>query len=327
VKINHLFKFLFSFLVIFALAAVAFYYWASSTNHPVEDYSQLIENKYPKAISNDSIHSLITYNIGYLSGMTNNRAVDKTKELFDDNLKRVYNQLEKYNPDFIFFQEIDYHSNRSYYVNQQEELQKLGFNYVFQAVNWDVNYLPFPYFPPSAHFGEIYSGQSIFSKYPLANPERNVLERVADNPFYRDAFYLDRLAQVSKTIINGKTIVLINLHLEAYDRATRGKQTDHIVELYSKYKDQFPVLLAGDFNSDIVFENATIKRIFDIPGIGSAQFFKENKDKTYPSANPQVRLDYIFFNTQFIEVLNSETLTSFGESSDHLPVLLQFKLK
>lgn len=326
-KINLLFKSVYSFLAIVVLAALIFYYWASSSNHLEEDYSLLIENNYPESIGSDSIYSLITYNIGYLSGMTNNRAVTKTRELFDGNLNRAYNQFERYAPDFIFFQEIDYHSNRSYYVNQQEELQKLGYNYVFQAVNWDVNYLPFPYFPPSAHYGEIYSGQSIFSKYPLSYPERIVLKRVADNPFYRDAFYLDRLAQVSKTIINGKTIVLINLHLEAFDKTTREIQTKHVVELYNMFKDRFPVLLAGDFNSDISFENAAINNILEIPGIASANFFKENKGKTFPSANPQVRLDYIFFNTKFIEMTTSEILTSFSESSDHLPVLLEFKLK
>ena len=93
-KINHLIKFIISFLAIFALAALTFYYWASSTNHPQEDYSQLLENNYPETVGNDSIYSLITYNIGYLSGMTNNRAVKKTKELFDDNLTRVYRQFQ-----------------------------------------------------------------------------------------------------------------------------------------------------------------------------------------------------------------------------------------
>ena len=240
-KINRLLKFIFSFSAIVALSALTFYYWASTPNHPQEDYSQLIENNYPETMDDDSIYSLITYNIGYLSGMTNNRAVKKTKELFDDNLTRVYKQFKKYDPDFICFQEIDYYSNRSYYINQQDELQKLGYKYIYQAVNWDVNYLPFPYFPPSAHHGEIYSGQSILSKYPLKDPQRIVLERVADNPFYRDAFYLDRLAQVSKTIIDGKTIVLINLHLEAFDKPTRDKQAEYIVifTLNTKINSQY----------------------------------------------------------------------------------------
>ena len=326
-KINHLFKFILYFLVLLTLSTITFYYWASSSNHPEENYSQLIENNYPQTLDKDSIYSLITYNIGYLSGMTNNRAVAKTKQLFDDNLAKVYNQLGKYDPDFICFQEIDFYGKRSYFVNQQDELQKLGYNYIFQAVNWDVNYLPFPYFPPSAHHGEIYSGQSIFSKYPLSDPERIVLDRVANSPFYVDAFYLDRLAQLSKTIINDKIIIIINLHLEAFDKATRDKQADFIVKLYNKYKDQHPVLLVGDFNSDIAYENAAINKIREIPGIGNAHFFEGNKEKTFPSASPQKRLDYIFYNTKFIELINAEILTSFGESSDHLPLLMDFKLK
>ncbi|RLD24593.1 MAG: endonuclease/exonuclease/phosphatase [Bacteroidetes bacterium] len=324
---KNLFKYVILSLAFLIVAMLTFYFWASSTNHPEEDYSKLITNDYPENIDTDSVHSLITYNIGYLSGMTNNRAVEKSEKLFDDNLTRVYSQFEKYNADIICFQEIDYHSKRSYYVNQQDELQELGYNYIFQAVNWDVNYLPFPYYPLSAHHGEIYSGQSIFSKYSLVNPERIILERVASNPFYRDAFYLDRLAQVVKTTINNKTIVLINLHLEAFDKATRTKQVRYIAEIYNRYKDLFPVLMAGDFNSDIEFDKAAIKTILEIPGIASAHFNEDNKEKTFPSVNPQVRLDYIFYNTMFIEPLNSEILTSFGESSDHLPVLFEFKLK
>ena len=44
------------------------------------------------------------------------------------------------------------------------------------------------------HFGSMLSGQSILSKYPLKDHQRIILERVKDNPFYRDALYLERLA-------------------------------------------------------------------------------------------------------------------------------------
>ena len=56
--------------------------------------------------------------------------------------------------------------------------------------------MPFPYGLPSVNFGKVVSGQSILSKYSLSDYSRIVLERVEDNPFYRDAFYLDRLVQV-----------------------------------------------------------------------------------------------------------------------------------
>ena len=238
--------------------------------------------------------------------------------------KGFLDMLDTLDADIICLQEIDFHSQRSYYVNQQDELQKLGYNYIFQAVNWDVNYLPFPYYPPSAHFGEVYSGQSILSKYKLEDVERIVLDRVGDSPFYRDAFYLDRLAQVSKTIIGGKTVVLINVHFEAFDATTRTKHAKRIVKLYNEFAIDYPVLLVGDFNSDIRFENAAIQLIMDIPGIKSAG---PDKGNTYPSLNPKVRIDHIFYNEEFIELKNAAVLNSFAEASDHLPVQMEFKLK
>ncbi|MCF6352781.1 MAG: endonuclease/exonuclease/phosphatase family protein [Cyclobacteriaceae bacterium] len=311
-------------IAIILLSFIVFYFWASSSNYSKEEYSQLIKNDYPEIIDKDSVYNIITYNIGYLSGMTNNLPVAKTKLLFNNNLIKVYQEFDRIKADIICFQEVDYHSKRSYYVNQQQEIQKIGYNYVFQAVNWDLKYLPYPYFPIKFQFGEMLSGQSILSKYPLADAERIVLSRVANSPFYRNAFYLDRLAQVCKIVINGKTVVLINVHLEAFDEITKTNHANYIVELYSTYKDRFPVLLTGDFNSDIAYGNAAIKTILGISGIKSAVNIHK---KTFPSVFPTKRLDYIFYNEKFIELKSAKILTSFGDASDHLPVMMEFKLK
>jgi endonuclease/exonuclease/phosphatase family metal-dependent hydrolase len=322
--IPKLFRTAMAILTAMVVALVVFYFWASSANHKAKDYAQLITNNYPFTEKNDSLYSIITYNIGYLSGLTNNLPATTTKTFFTDNLTSVYNEFDKLKADIICFQEIDYHSKRSFYINQQEELQKLGYNYVFKAVNWDKKYLPFPYFPLSAHYGEIYSGQAVFSKYPLRETERIVLARVTTSPFYRAAFYIDRLALVCKTTIAGKPVVIINVHLEAFDYPTRFKQVKHVIEIYNRYQDKFPVLLVGDFNSDLTFNNPAIQMIFDLPGIKSAT---HDQEKTFPSVSPVKKLDYIFYNEKFIEFKSSQVLTSFGQASDHLPVLLEFKIK
>ncbi len=321
---NKFVKIILSIIATFLVIAITFFFWASSSNHTKDEYSQLIKNNYLTTAVNDSVFSIITYNIGYLSGLTNNLPIAKTKKLFDGNLALVYQKLEQINADIICFQEIDYYAKRSYYVNQQNELQKLGYNYIFQAVNWDVNYLPFPYFPPSAHHGLVYSGQSIFSKQPLINNERIVLARVENSPFYRDAFYLDRLAQVSKTTLNGKDVILINVHFEAWDVPTRTKHANYIATLYNQYKDNYPVLILGDFNSDRAYTNAAIQIIIDLPGIKNAVNLEE---KTYLSITPTDRLDYIFYNEKFIELKSSKILTEFEDASDHLPVMMEFRLK
>ncbi len=313
-------------LIAFTITSIIFFFWASSPNFSEEDYSKLITNNYDQQIDNDSIYSIVTYNIGYLSGMTNNKAVEKPKSLFDDNLKKVKGLFNSLDVDIIALQEIDYVSARSYRVNQQNELAKLGYNYVAQAINWDETYVPFPYWPPSMHFGEMLSGQSIISKYPLENHERIVLERVKNSPFYRDALYLERLAQVVKTKIEDKTVVLINIHLEAFDKPTRVNQLNYVLDLFKKYAAEHPTILLGDFNSEARDKDATIQKLLSMPEVGNAAFDKNNISNTFNTKDPYKRIDYIFYTKNSIEYIDGKVLTEFGEASDHLPVYMEFGL-
>jgi len=259
--------------------------------------------------------------------MTNNLAVESPKELFEGNLEIVTSEVKKLNPDIIAFQEIDFDASRSYHVNQEEEISKLGFNYRAQTINWDKRYLPFPYWPISMHYGKVVSGQSIISKYPLKEQQRIVLQRVADAPFHRDAFYLERLAQVVKVVLNGKEVVLINVHLEAFEAATRAKQLEEVLEIFNKYKDRYPTILLGDFNSKARDENAVIQKIFAMKDVGNAAFDMNNLGNTFNSKDPFERIDYIFYTKNSIEYISGKVLNQFGQASDHLPVEMKFKLR
>lgn len=320
-------KIVFRIFLILIVAFAIFFFWASSPTLDENEYSKLITNEYKNTVDNDSIFSIVTYNIGYLSGMTNNRPVPKPKELFDVNLKKVLTETEKVNPDIIAFQEIDYKASRSYNVNQQNEIAKLGFNYVAEAVNWDETYVPFPYWPPTMHFGKVVSGQSIISKYPLKEHQRIVLERVADAPFYRDALYIDRLAQIVKVTLNGQDVVLINVHLEAFDKPTRVNQLNAVLEIFNKYKTDYPTILLGDFNSRARDKDAIIQKMFSMNDVGNAAFKTDNITNTFDSKNPSERIDYIFYTKNSINYISGKVLTAFGEASDHLPVEMSFKLK
>ena len=316
-----------SYLIIGLMVfGVIFFFWASSPNYSLNDYSKLIINNHPVKFNKDSVYSIITYNIGYLSGMTNNKAIAKPKDLFDKNLEKVKKEFRLLNSDFIAFQEIDYASARSYKVNQQNEIAELGYNFLAQAINWDKTYVPFPYWPPSMHFGRMLSGQSILSKYPLKNHQRIVLERVKNNPFYRDALYLERLAQVVTVTIENKDVIIINVHLESYDKPTRERQLDVVIDLFNKYKNDYPTILLGDFNSDIKYENPAINKILTLNNIGNAAF-ESSYDFSFSSANPFKRIDYIFYSKNSIELIESRVLKQFGEASDHLPIEMKFRLK
>lgn len=316
------------FLLLLIIAFFVFFFWASSATLKKDEYAKLIKNNHPTSITNDSIFSIVTYNIGYLSGMTNNLPIPKPKELFEENLQKVIAKTKKNNPDIIAFQEIDYNASRSYGVNQEEEIAKLGYNYIAKGVNWDERYVPFPYWPPSMHFGKVVSGQSIVSKYELKEYERIVLDRVADAPFYRDALYLDRLAQVCKVMLNGKEVVLINVHLEAFDKPTRIKQFRFVVDkLFNKYKNKYPTILLGDFNSPARNKEAIVNELFSLEDVGNAAFNVENPSNTFNTKNPFERIDYIFYTKNSIEYINGRVLNEFEQASDHLPILMRFKLK
>ena len=314
-------------LVLLSVLFVVFFFWASSSTMDEKEYSKLIENNYPESVDKDSIYSIVTYNVGYLSGMTNNLPIAKPKELFEDNLKKVEKELEKVNPDIIAFQEIDYNASRSYEVNQEEEFSKLGYNYIARGVNWDERYLPYPYWPPSMHFGKVVSGQSILSKYKLKDYERIVLERVPDSPFYRDALYLDRLIQVVKVVLEGKEVVVINIHLEAFDKPTRVRQFNYVLNIFKRYKEKYPTILLGDFNSKARDQEAIIQKMFKIEGVGNAAFNIQNPENTFDTKDLYERIDYVFYTEKSIEYIEGNVLKAFGQASDHLPIEMKFKLK
>lgn len=325
---NRFLKFLFRFFLLLIIISIGFFFWASSATLDKNEYAKLTTNKSINNTTNsDSIYSIVTYNIGYLSGLTNSKPIEKSKKLFDDNLHKVLIETTRIQPDIIAFQEIDYDASRSYNINQQNEIAKLGYSYIAESVNWDETYIPFPYWPPSTHFGKVVSGQSILSKYPIKEHERIVLDRDKNLPFYRSALYLDRLAQVVKIELEGKEVVVINVHLEAFDKSTRVKQFNFVVDLFNKYRKTNPTILLGDFNSETRNQNAIIHTLLNTKDVGCAGFSKENPENTYNTKEPSKRIDYIFYSKKSIKSINGKVLTSFGQASDHYPLLMRFRLK
>ena len=323
-----IFKYLLYIFVILIVFIFIFFFWASSSSLNKNQYKELIDVNKFQPQEKDSVFTIVTYNIGYLSGLTNNKAIEKPKSLFDENLKKVLFQTEKANPDIIAFQEIDYNSSRSFNTNQEEEIANLGYNFRARSINWDERYLPFPYWPINMHFGKVISGQSIISKYPLRDHKRIVLDRVDDAPFYRDAFYLDRLVQVVKVNLDNKDVIVINVHLEAFDKPTRVKQFNRVLSIFNDYRNEYPTILLGDFNSKARDESAIIQNIFNLNDeIGNAAFNEENPTNSFDSKNPSKRIDYIFYTKNTIKYISGKVLNEFEQASDHLPILMKFKLK
>ena len=328
-------KIVFTIALFFSLFFIVFFIWASGSSVPVKEYSGYLKQNSDKSQALSDTFSLITYNIGYLSGMTNNLAVERSEDLFTENMISLQSFLKEREADIVLFQEIDFDSKRSFQVNQFEEIARgIGFSQGAYAVNWDKKYVPFPYWPVSTHFGEILSGQAVITNSHLLSNERLVLPRSIENSFLYNAFYLDRLAQIVWLKFENDSLLLINVHFEAWDVATREKQAKIVIDLFDRYADNYPVILAGDFNSippynqDAVAEN-TIRLIVEHPLISSAinalRYDKSpNSYFTFNSESPYEKIDYIFYNHKYLQCIDSQVLYPEKIISDHLPMEAMF---
>jgi len=314
-------------IILFVIIVIVFYFWAK--RETVNDKLSVVSYADPLKGKNERVISVMTYNIGYLSGMNNNLAVASQKEFFTRNLEKLVYHLGQIPIDILALQEIDYGSKRSFRVDQHDTIAKLFFPYSLKAINWDKQYVPFPYWPPSVHFGKVLSGQSIMSSWELSNPERIVLKEVDSTPFYYKAFYLDRLL-VSVVVQHPELDFLImNVHAEAFDQATREEQIMKIYQIFKEKRVHYPVILMGDFNSSPGSGEKAIHLFLDDPDIGcaAASAGKVAYPPTFSSENPVERIDYIFYTKDCFEEIESKVLTDFGTISDHLPVYIRLKIK
>ena len=322
---------LFSSILLFA---IAFFFWGSSGWVDPEDYDQIITYS-AEAPLKDTL-TVMTYNLGYLSGMTNNLPLERSDSLFSINMFHTKMFLKDRSTDIIGFQEIDFDSDRS---KNQNQLDTFGISQVYHqgyaSVNWDKRYVPFPYWPVDLHFGKMKSGQALLSKYPIENTESVILERPIEAPFYYRAFYLDRLVQIADVRIGKITVKLLNVHLESFYPETRGRQAHVVKGLFEKYSGEMPVLLIGDFNSEAPWANEAdeaMRTILSADYISSAvdqeQYESDLENLfTFSSGDPHKKIDFILYNCNFIKKIDSYVVSAVGEISDHLPVVMRFVFK
>lgn len=332
-------------LLVLLLGFVAFFFWASSGTLSEDELATTTTYAAEPTSPRDTL-TVMTYNIGYLSGMTNNEPVERSRSLYDDNMDAATDVLRGSDPDIIGFQEIDFGAARSFDVHQLDTLAtRLGYAASATAVNWDERYLPYPYhWNPKFHFGRVLSGQAVLSRYPMLDHERIELARTS-RPFWTDAFYIDRLAQVVHLDVDGDTLTVINVHLEAFETATREEQAREVRDLAARFADR-PLLLIGDINSvppgaldalpsedrTAFADDETFRALLDdlplqaaLPD--SAYDAPIAEIGTFPADGPTRPIDHIFYTPDHIEALSASVLETPDPPSDHRPVVMQFVLR
>lgn len=262
-----------------------------------------------------------------------------------ENIQGIQKEIQKESPDVAFLQEVDISSKRSYKINEVKYLadSMKGYQSAF-ATNFKVAYDPYP-IPP---MGKIYSGIQTLSALPVRSAVRVQLPCPFKWPVRLGN--LKRCLLVTRIPLEGsdKELVLVNLHLEAYDSG-EGKvaQTRMLRKvLDDEVKKGNYVIAGGDFNQ--VFSNTDMSRYKQYPDtwapgdIDVADFsgYQLIQDSTIPTCRSLDKVLYGADTTNFqwyvldgfivsgnVEV-NSVTTQDLGfRYTDHNPVILSAVLK
>lgn len=300
----------------------------------------------------DSTYTFLIWNVGY-------GGLGKEVDFFYDGGKMVTSPKEhvlKNNEgmvkffeqnrdvDFIMLQEVDRNSKRSWHIDQAAEFAAAlpGHNYTFTP-NYVVQYLPFPFTDP---IGRVYGGLQTLSKYAPVESKRIALPGITDFP--RKIFYLERcLLQQRYKLNNGKELVVINTHFEAYDDGSVKKEQMALTKklLEEEYAKGNYVILGGDWNiappsfnvhtwekepedDQLYLKNNDANYI---PGWqyvydSTTATNRKNKFAFNPTKTFTTVIDY-YFTSPNIEAVEVKGVDLGFNYSDHQPVELKIKLK
>ncbi len=357
-------------LLLLVVVAVCGYatYFVSAFNRIDDNLALSPTSAEGKNISTTKKYTLLSWNVGFaaysddysffMDGGKYSRAF--SKEAVEENLQGFATAVKKISDenttsglDFICYQEIDYDSTRSYFVDQRKFFvdQHPSYSSVF-AQNYDSPYILYPFNSPH---GANKAGLMTFSKYQIKSAIRKQLPIESG---FTKFFDLDRCYSKSRIeVSNGKDLVIVNLHLSAYtsDGTIAIEQLKLLLQdCKEEYEKGNYVVCAGDFNKDLIDaadggSSALFKQdadpdgwaknidpaIFDGTNMTKVAPLKDknnpvptcrNADKPYSEGNRIYIIDGFLVSSN-VEVSGAIAIDEQFKHSDHNPVLLTFKLK
>ncbi len=308
--------------------------------------------------------SVMTWNVGYgalgdnadffMDGGKSVQTADTVR--VNQNLTGIADEIKSVSPDIVFLQEVDINSSRSHDIDEAETIEtqlqaanaaKLS-NSTF-AYNFKVAFIPYP-IPP---IGKVNGGILTLSNYSIESSVRYALPTPFKWPVRLGN--LKRCLMVDKIPVSnadgsasGKYLVMVNLHLEAYDDGEGKKaQTEMLKEVLQEEADKGNYVIAGgDFNQtfsgtdDSMYPEYEGKwhcgEVDQSEFSSDWQFEMDNSvptcrslDQAYAGAD-QTNFQYYmidgFIVSKNVSVSSVKTQSKSFANSDHNPVVMQVKL-
>ena len=297
--------------------------------------------------------TVLSWNVGYCAlGEQSDFFMDggsevrpDSKAVIDTNLDGVKSLVTETGADFTLLQEVDSDSKRSYSVDERAALAEAGSRSSAYALNFCTKYVPYPW-PP---IGRVNSGLLTLSDFGITEAERISLACPFSWPV--SMVNLKRCLLVTRIPLEGseRELVLVNLHLEAYDDGEgKAKQSEQLRGfLEDEYEKGNYVVAGGDWNQ--IFPGCeqsypnTHTELWT-PGYLDESELAEGWRYVWDESCPSCRLlnqpydpadaegtqYYVidgFLVSPNVEVGGIRTLDEGFRYSDHNPVLLELSLK
>lgn len=342
-------------ILVVVLAFAALIGFLTATEYKPSDAEEIaVEGEADEELAAGDRFTVMSWNIGYgalgdnadffMDGGKSVKTADEERVL--SNMEGILDGTDSAAPDVIFYQETDKNSERSEHINEYEMLQNTYQEYCSSyANNFKVAFLPYPV-PP---IGKVDSGIATFSKYAVSGAERIQLPIPFSWPVRMAN--LKRCVLISRIPVKGtdRELVLVNLHLEAYDNgAGKIAQTAMLAEIMEEEAAKGNYVIAGgDFNQ--TFSNADTEKYPVKPGLWTPGLININQfdetwqfkmDNDVPSCRsldqPYEGADKESFQYYIIDgfiVSDNIKVRSFGvkdlgfKVSDHNPAVMEVVLK
>ncbi|HAN00800.1 MAG TPA: endonuclease/exonuclease/phosphatase family protein [Marinilabiliales bacterium] len=298
----------------------------------------------------DTLHTFI-WNVGYC-GLGDDMSFfydggDRTRtnpEKAKENSEAIMKQIAANDSiDFFLFQEVDVDSKRSFHENQLAALESSLSGYMsYFALNYKVTFVPVP---PTSPMGKVEGGLVSMSKAVPFEVYRHSF--LGNYGWPKGLFMLDRCFMVQRFYTSdGKELLIINTHNEAYDDGSLRKEQMKMMREYllKEFENGNYVLVGGDWNQNppIAGEDESeskeghltrIQIASDFMPEGWQWVFNKNIptnrmiDEAYnPATTNTTIIDFYLLSPNLIPVIQKTVDLQF-KNSDHQPVLLSFSFK
>ena len=303
--------FIYFSITVIVMVVGALVYWQSkavlNSEIPLENveyFAKFMKTNPPRA---DNTLKIVSWNIGYASGMANNQGTVLSGVELNHNLQTLVAEIKKLDPDILFLQEVDLQAKRSHNINQFDFLAKnLQMPYGAYHVLWNKKYVPYPYWPIAKHFGAVVSGQAVLTRLPILSQDVVTFKK-PPNAFWYNWFYLDRILQRLRVKWLGQELTLWNVHHEAFHAMTRFKQTQLLGMDVLQNVNEFKIV-AGDFNDPTQVEElklkgmsvaSTLQQFENVSQLQSDHLQFTDAALTFPSNLPVEKLDHVLTSPNF----------------------------